>query len=146
MNDIAQNNPLAAAGADIFDLYPTTINTKIGALRLVSATGDHAPESPFTVLETVWGLPCDGLVYLDDTERRGRHLVAVFHGEAEDGGPKENGAIAICHDWKWKWYAGGGSDVTAAIRFCIQGGPYESAPPAGTLVGDLARKGAEVAA
>ena len=138
MNDIAQSNPLAAAGADIFDLYPATIPTKIGTLRLVSATGAHAPDSPFNVLETVWGLPCDGLTYMDETERRGRHLVAVFHGETEN-----NGAIAICHDWKWKWIAGvGHADVRTALRFCLNGLPYESAPPAGTIVGDLARKGA----
>ena len=142
MNDIARiPNPLAAPGADVFDLYPATIPTRIGTLRLVSATGAHAPDSQFTVLETVWGLPCDGLVYVDDTERRGRHLVAVFHGETED-----RGAIAICHDWKWKWFPGGATLVVAALRLCLKGNHHESAPPAGTLIGDLARKGAEVAA
>lgn len=143
MNDIAQIDHAAPSqhrGAKIFDLYPATIATRIGTLRLVAASGKHDGDSPFTVLETVWGLPCDGLTYIDDTERRGRHLVAVFHGETE-----QTGAIAICDDWKWKWYAGGGTAVRSMLRLCLNGLPYESAPPAGTIVGDLARKDAWVA-
>ena len=148
MNDIAQSTPLAPAGADIFDLYPATIPTKIGTLRLVSATGAHGPESPFTVLETVWGIPCDGLVYMDETERRGRHLVAVFHGETE-----ERTAIAFCHQWRWQWFSvetDTGEDAREAIIgvvcACLNGASGDATPPAGTLVGASARKGAEVAA
>lgn len=151
MNDIARTNPLAAAGADIFDLYPATIPTKIGPLRLVSATGDHAPDSQFAVLETVWGLPCDGLVYVDETERRGHHLVAVFHGDTD-----EDTAIAVCHDWKWGWFRLGAERIGAEnasaaisriVRMCIMRSDNGYAvPPANTIVGALARKGAEVAA
>lgn len=137
MNDIAQIAPFAVIG-DVFDLYPATIIAKGSTLRLVSATGEHGPDSPFNVLEAVWGLPCDGLTYIDDTERSGRHLVAVFHGATE-----ESTAVAICHDWRWKWFAG--TDIGAALRLCLKGLAYDSAPPAGTIVGDLARKGAEVA-
>lgn len=143
MNDIAQSNPLAPAGADIFDLHPTTIPTKIGILRLVSATGAHGPESPFNVLETVWGLPCDGLTYMDETDRRGRHLVAVFHGKTDD-----DGVIAVCHDWRWQWFPAGSSyrEVKATIQIAINGVRGDESPRAGTIVGELARKGAEVAA
>lgn len=139
MNDIART--CGETLADLFDLYPATIPTKIGPLRLVSATGAHAPESQFSVLEAVWGLPCDGLVYEDETERRGRHLIAVFHGATDD-----NGVIAVCHDWRWQWYPAASShrEVKITIQMAIGGVLGDPSPRDGTIVGDLARKGAGV--
>lgn len=131
MNDIARQ-PIA----DLFDIYPRTIATRIGELRLVSAHGGHTSDSPFAQLASAYGLPCDGLTYMDDTERKGCHLVAVFYGETEG-----QTAIAVCHDWKWQWYVGEGVEVAMAVRLCIKGVRGEDAPPAGTTVGDLARKG-----
>lgn len=134
MNDIVRHQ---AAIADLFDIYPVTIDTRIGKLRLVSAAGDHASDSPFAQLEVVQGLPCDGLVYIDETDRRGRHLVAVFHG-ADDYGST---AIAVCRDWKWQWFGGNGKDVARIVTMCLQGVQGEASPPAGTIVGDLALRG-----
>lgn len=145
MNEpIAQHSPLVAEDA-LTDLYPATINARGIVLRLVSATGKHDPESQFTVLETVYGLPCDGLVYEDDTDRHGRHLVAVFHGETA-----ERTAIAVCHQWRWQWFAGDAyahthGDIINAIGRCMGSSAPMTAhaePPAGTLVGDYMRKAA----
>lgn len=118
------------------DCYPSSVSTRMGLLRLACVEDDHAPESQFATLEATIGLPCDGLVYHDGTERLGRHLVAVFHGRT-----LEETAIAICHNWRWQWY-GGGLGVALTVALCIRGVRGGAAPLVGTIAGDLGRAAA----
>jgi hypothetical protein len=99
----------------LIDLYPETIKTRRGTLRLVSARpGGADKDSQFNVLEVVHGRPCDGLVYEADDETRRRVLLAVFYGEHDD-----DTRIAIVRDWQWEWWAADGAQMPYFIRTAI---------------------------